>query len=72
MPWIKESLPRRAWASFIDFFASWWKEANVPLDKSGLSPGRSLLRRAMLWIPRVLPAPSQKQLFLHPTRSKSA
>ncbi|MEY3481326.1 MAG: hypothetical protein RIQ71_2101 [Verrucomicrobiota bacterium] len=54
MPWIKESLPRRAWASFIDFFASWWKEANMPLHKSGLSPGRALLRRFMVYVPVVV------------------
>jgi len=54
VPWIKESLASRVWSSFTDFFRSWWKEANVPLDKSGLSPGRALLRRAMLWIPVVV------------------
>ena len=54
MPWIKESLPRRVWASFTDFFRSWWKEATIPLGKSGLSPGRALLRRILLWVPVVV------------------
>jgi hypothetical protein len=51
MPWIKESLPRRVWSSFTDFFRSWWKEATIPLKKSGLKPRRALLRRILLWIP---------------------
>ena len=51
MPWIKESLPRRAWSSFTDFFRSWWKEATTPLGKSGLSLPRALFRRFMLWVP---------------------
>lgn len=51
MPWIKQSLPHRVWSSFTDFFRSWWKEATIPLKKSGLKPRRAMLRRFLLWVP---------------------
>jgi len=54
MPWIKESLPRRAWSSFADFFLSWWTEATRPFGKSGLSPTRELLRRVLLCAPVIV------------------
>ena len=54
MPWIKESLPRRVWSAFTDFFHRWWKEATLPLGKSGLSPARAWFRRIMLWVPVVI------------------
>lgn len=54
MPWIKESLPRRVGASFTDFFRSWWKEATLPIAKTGLKPSRAWLRRILLWVPAVV------------------
>lgn len=54
MPWIKESLPRRAWSSVTDIPRRWWKEATGPFGKSGLSPARELWRRVLLWAPVIV------------------
>ena len=51
MPWVKESLPRRAWSSVADFFVRWWRETTGPFGKSGLSLPRELFRRLLLCMP---------------------
>jgi hypothetical protein len=54
MPWEKESLHTRLWSSVTDIPRRWWREATGPFGKLGLTPGRELWRRVLLWAPVVV------------------
>ena len=54
MSWEEEPLHARLWSSVPDFFIRWWREATGPFGKLGLTPGRELWRRVLLWAPAVV------------------
>lgn len=54
MAWEKEPLHARLWSSVTDMPRRWWREATGPIGKFGLTPGRELWRRLLLWAPVIV------------------